>query len=161
MKFCSPIYAIIILQIAVCAASCGKSNTQDGNGINEALTTISCKNESAEDLWNANAVVGGRGFGFGFVGANRTASMVAGDVAIAKNVSVVYSFRPKDGDPKNAINKSAEYRGEKLAPLIGSVGEIEICFRDSGQWVLRAYERNADAKGKLLFEEEMHAQDGR
>lgn len=145
----------ILLVAFLC--SCNSPSSTNGNNVrkNESVSDISCKNETSEKLWDAQIEIGGRKFGLGLIGPNKKATMVVGDLSTTKTVIVIYSFYPKDGNPNSVINKTVEYRGEKLVSLAKSISEVEVVCKGDEKWTLRAYEHSPDLNGKMLFEEDM------
>ena len=121
----------------------------------EVLTSVSCKNESTTELWDARVVVGERSFGLGYINIDKKKTMVVGSLAEPKKIIVYYSFYPADKNPKSVVEKVVEFPGEKLASVASQAGEVEVVCKGDGEWTIRVYERTADHKGKVLLEADM------
>ena len=142
---------IVFMVYAISMTSCGESQVNN----KEELTSVSCKNESTQELWDARVVIGDRSFGLGYINLQKKATMVVGNLAGTKKIEVHYSFYPADNNPKSIVEKVVEFPGEKLTGVAPQAGEVEVVCKGDGKWSIRVYERAADHKGKVLLEADM------
>jgi hypothetical protein len=141
--------ALSLISVAF-ITSCGES--QANNKV--VATSISCKNESPLELWDARVVVGERSFGLGYIDLGKKKTMVVGSLD-PKNIVVYYSFCPADNDPESIVEKIVELPGEKIAGVAAQAGEVEVVCKGDGKWTVRVYERTADHKGRVILQSDM------
>jgi hypothetical protein len=126
----------------------GKSST----AIREVMTTVSFKNEAADDVDEAAIALNGRSFGFGLVAAKKKKSMGAGNLAALKSITIDSSTVSDKGDIKN---HRFDYAGTKVFAVAPSAGEIEVVRKGDETWVIRLYGSKANGDGPVILEEEV------
>jgi hypothetical protein len=134
---------------------CDGSNTGQSQGVSGVITTISCKNESSTDLWDAKATLDDRSFGFGFVSIGKKKSMGVGNVVNLKQITVHYAFSPLNENPNDVVVKTVVLPAEALRSVANDAGEVEAVCHGEGKWSIRVYKRSPDNDGPIIFEKAM------